>query len=115
MTWSIIWCRGNRSDLHRGKALDWLLASNPARQLAPPYRQQSAGHTMAARYVRYVRLSLKALRNDPRLLFRRPSSPALPARNHLDALVSATFVPGIIPGIKHGSYHRAASRNQQMI
>jgi transposase len=29
-------------------------------------------------------------------------------------LISATFVPGIIPGIKHGSYHRAASRNQRI-
>jgi hypothetical protein len=65
---------------------------------------------MTARHVRYVRLRLKALRNDPRLLFRRPSSPALPARNHLNPLISATFVPGI----KHGSYHRAASRYQRM-
>jgi hypothetical protein len=28
-------------------------------------------------------------------------------------LISATFVPGIIPGIKHGSYHRTVSRNQR--
>jgi hypothetical protein len=66
------------------------------------------------RYIRYVRISLKALRHNPRLLFRRPSSPPLPTRNHLDPLISANFVPGIIPGIKHGSYHRAVSRNQRM-
>jgi hypothetical protein len=54
-----------------------------------------------------------ALRNNPRLLLRSPSTPALTSRNHLDALISATFVPGIIPGIKHGSHHRAVSRNQR--
>src|SRR5580692_806316 len=69
---------------------------------------------MTACHIRDVCVRLEALRYDPRLLLRRPSSPALPPRNHLDALISATFVPGIIPGIKHGSYHRAVSQNQRM-
>ena len=85
-----------------------------ARELASPYRQQPASHTVTARHIRYVCVCLKALRNDPRLLFRRPSAPALPPRNHLDPLISATFIAGIIPGIKHGSYHQAISRNQRM-
>jgi hypothetical protein len=66
------------------------------------------------RHVRYIRVRLEALRNNPRLLLRRPSSPPLTSRNDLEALISATFVPGIIPGIKRGSYHRAVSRNQRM-
>jgi len=86
--------RRNRIDLHLGKALSWLLA--PARELASSYRQQPASHTVTARHIRYVCVCLKALRNDPRLLFRRPSSPTLPPRNHLDPLISATFSPGII-------------------
>jgi hypothetical protein len=65
------------------------------------------------RHVRYICVRLKALRNNPRLLLRSPSTPALTSRKHLDALISATFVPGIIPGIKHGSHHRAISRNQR--
>ena len=69
---------------------------------------------MTPRYIRYVRISLKALRNNPRLLLRCLLSPSLPTRNHLDPLISATFVPGIIPGIKHGSYDEAVSRNQRM-
>jgi hypothetical protein len=90
------------------------MAAATARELASPYRQQSASYTVAARYIRDVRVCLKALRNDPSLLIRRPSTSALPPRNHLDPLISATFSPGIIPGIKHGSYHRALSRNQRM-
>jgi hypothetical protein len=61
------------------------------------------------RHVRYICVRLKALRNNPRLLLRSPSSPPLPPRNHLHPLISANFVPGI----KHGSYHRTVSRNQR--
>jgi hypothetical protein len=51
----------------------------------------------------------EAFRNNPRLLLHSPSPTALAPGNHLNALISATFVPGFIPGIKHGSCHRAVS------
>jgi hypothetical protein len=38
---------------------------------------------------------------------RRP--PALAPRNHFNALISATFIPASIPGIKHGSCPRTVS------
>src|SRR5579859_3304989 len=58
---------------------------------------------MPARHLRYVRISLKAFRDDPGPFLRRPSSPALAPRNHLNTLISVAFVPGFIPGIKHRS------------
>src|SRR5881396_813917 len=72
-------------------------------KLAPPGREQPTGDAMAPSHLGNVGIRLKALRDDPGLLLRHPSSsPALPG-DHLDTTIRVAF----LPGIKHGICHRS--------
>src|SRR5262245_48359259 len=69
---------------------------------------------MAPSHLRNIGSFLEALRHDPCLLFRRPlPSPTLP-RDHLDATIGATFLPGIKHAFMNGICHKPTSKKQFM-
>jgi hypothetical protein len=79
---------------------------NDAR-LPAPNRQQAAVHPMPPGHLGDIGAHNRALRDDARLLLRRPRAPLSASRDHLHPPIRLGFIHGFKPGIKpEGTSHR---------